>query len=54
MHWHPPNPANPANPARNLAVDGLGRISENGRIPDFPEPKCGTTLIKINVKKTAV
>jgi len=41
LHWHP------LNPARNLAVAGLGRISEkNGRIADFPEleRKSGTTL----------
>jgi len=35
-----------ANPARKLAGAGLGRISENGWIPNLldPEPKSGTTL----------
>ena len=34
------------NPARNLAGDGLDRISKNSQIPDLLEPKSGTTLNK--------
>jgi len=36
-----------SNPVGNLAGAGLGLISENGQIPDLPEPerKSSTTLV---------